>query len=247
MRFFVFVYGISQPGALYGVSIYVNIIKRPSTTAIFPSYTIGEEIANSILHGIGTLGAIAGLVLLNLKTRGLLGAERASNLDITAALLFAATMVGMFLASTLYHAVQHQGAKRVLRRLDHSLVFIFIAGTYTPLCLIGLRGAWGWSLFAVEWSFALLGVFLNILDCKSTKKIELAAYIIMGWAIIVGSVPLFRSVPIKCIILLIAGGVAYTIGTLWYRRKDVRFTHVVWHVFVLIGTICHWLSIWYLL
>ena len=225
----------------------MSTIKRPSTAANLPFYSIGEEIANSILHGIGTLGAIAGLVMLSLKTGGYLSAERASNPDILAAILFAATMIGMFLVSTLYHAVQHQGAKRVLRKFDHSLVFIFIAGTYTPLCLCGLRGAWGWSLFGVEWFFAFLGIFLNILDYKAIRKIELAAYIIMGWVIIVGSVPLVRSVPAESVILLIAGGAAYTIGTIWYRRKNVRFTHAVWHIFVLIGTVCHWFAIWYLI
>jgi hemolysin III len=225
----------------------VNTIKEPSTAARLPFYTIGEEIANSILHGIGTLGAIAGLVMLSLKARGLLGVERASNLDILAVIVFAVTMTGMFLISTLYHAVRHQGAKRVLRKLDHSLVFVFIAGTYTPLCLSGLRGAWGWSLFAVEWFFALLGIFLNIMDFKSIRKVELAAYIMMGWVIIIGCVPLVRSVPAESVILLIAGGVAYTTGTIWYRRKNVRFTHAVWHIFVLIGTVCHWFAIWYLI
>jgi hemolysin III len=185
--------------------------------------------------------------MLSLKTTGFLGTARASNLDILAAILFAATMIGMFLMSTLYHAVQQNGAKRVLRKLDHSLVCIFIAGTYTPLCLSGLRGAWGWSLFGVEWALALFGIFLNILDYKAFRKIELAAYIMMGWVIIVGCVPLVRSVPTESIILLMAGGVMYTIGTIWYRKKNVRFTHAVWHVFVLAGTACHWFSIWYLI
>jgi len=236
-----------QPGGLYGVSTYVSIIKRPSTAARLPLYTIGEEIANSILHGIGALGAVAGLVLLSLKTMGFLGAERARTLDILAVILFAVTMIVMFLTSTLYHAVQYDSAKRVLRKLDHSLVFVFIAGTYTPLCLSGLRGAWGWSLFAVEWALALLGIFLNVLGFKSLRKIELAAYIMMGWVIIVGCVPLVRSVPTESIILLIAGGVAYTLGTIWYRRKNIRFTHAVWHIFVLIGTVCHWFAIWYII
>ena len=193
------------------------------------------------------MGATAGLVMLSLKTLGFLSAERASNLDIFAAILFAATMIGMFLISTLYHAIQHNGAKSVLRKFDHSLVFIFIAGTYTPLCLSGLRGAWGWSLFGVEWFLAFIGIFLNILNFRALRKIELAAYIMMGWVIIVGCVPLVRSVPTESVILLIAGGVAYTIGTIWYRRKDVRFTHAVWHVFVIIGTVCHWFAIWYII
>ena len=230
--------------------MYMSAIKRSFPSAVLqnaiPLYTIGEEIANSVLHGIGTLLAIAGLVLLSLKTRGLLGVQRAGGLDIIAALVFTAAMIGMFLVSTMYHAIQHKGVKQILRRLDHSVIFIFIAATYTPFCLSGLRGGWGWSLFAAEWFLALLGITLNILDSKALKKIEVAAYIMMGWAIIIGFVPLIRSVPVKSIILLLAGGAAYTAGTIWYRKKNVRFTHVVWHVFVLAGTVCHWFSIWYL-
>ncbi|MDR1804115.1 MAG: hemolysin III family protein [Treponema sp.] len=225
----------------------MSINKRPSTTANLPLYSISEEIASSTLHGIGAMGAVAGLVMLSLKTLGFLGAERARNLDILAVILFAVTMIGMFLVSTLYHAVQHHGAKRVLRKLDHSLVFVFIAGTYTPLCLSGIRGAWGWSLFGVEWFLAVIGILLNILDYRAIRKIELAAYIMMGWVIIVGCVPLVRSVPLESVILLIAGGVMYTLGTIWYRRKNVRFTHAVWHIFVLAGTVCHWFSIWFLI
>jgi len=224
-----------------------SVLQRKVTTGSAIPYTIGEEIANSILHGLGTLLATAGLVLLTLKAMGLLGGQKLAKLEIVAALLFTATMVGMFLVSTLYHAVQHEGAKRLLRRLDHSVIFIFIAGTYSPFCLSGLKGGWGWSLFAIEWFLALLGIILNILNSKAFKKIEIAVYLLMGWAIIIGSVPLVRSVPVQSVVLLVAGGAAYTFGTLWYRRKNVKFTHVIWHVFVLIGTICHWFSIWYLI
>ena len=223
----------------------MNTIK-PSAAVVLPFYTIGEEIANSILHGVGTLAAVAGLVLLNLKTRGIFGGSRGGALDITAALIFTSAMIGMFLVSTLYHAIQHQEAKRILRKLDHSAIYLFIAGTYTPLCLIGLKGAWGWSLLAVEWSLAILGITLQILGNKALKKIEIAAYILMGWVIVIGFVPLVRSVPTITIILLLAGGVAYTMGTIWYRKKHIRGTHIVWHSFVLLGTACHWLSIWFL-
>jgi hemolysin III len=156
-------------------------------------------------------------------------------------------MIAMFLVSTLYHAIQHEGAKRIFRKIDHSTIFIFIAGTYTPFCLSGLKGAWGWSLFAVEWSLALLGIILNILNFKAIKKIEVAAYILMGWAIVAGCVPLVRAVPIKSIILLVAGGIIYTLGTFWYRKKNVSFSHGIWHTFVLMGTVCHWFAVWYLM
>ena len=221
----------------------MNRIKTPAAAGC-PLYTIGEEIANSILHGVGVLGAIAGLVLLNLKTRGYFSEPRGGSADITAVLLFTAAMIAMFLASTLYHAIQHQGAKRILQKLDHSMIYLFIAGTYTPFCLIALKGAWGWSIFAVEWTLAMLGITLYVLDHKFYKKIEMIVYILMGWVILAGLIPLSRSVPVISLILLFAGGAAYTMGTVWYRKKNIRGAHIVWHSFVLLGTICHWFSIW---
>jgi hemolysin III len=223
----------------------MNTVKS-APAAVLPLYTVGEEIANSIIHGVGALGAIAGLVLLNLKTRGLLGGPRGNSIDITAVILFTAAMIAMFSASTLYHAIQHQGAKNVFRILDHSMIYIFIAGTYTPFCLSALKGGWGWSLFAVEWSLAALGIVLYASGNKAIKKIEVAVYIMMGWAIVIGFVPLVRSVPMLSVILLVAGGVIYTMGTLWYRKKHIRGSHIVWHSFVLLGTVFHWFSIWFL-
>jgi len=225
----------------------MDTVKRTNIASALPFYTICEEIVNSILHGVGALAATAGLVLLIVKTLGFLGGKRAGSLDLIAVLLFTATMIAMFLISTLYHAIQHHEAKKILRRMDHSVIFIFIAGTYSPFCLSALKGAWGWTLFAVEWSLALTGIILNIMDCKILKKIEVAVYIVMGWAIIAGCVPLIRSVPAQSVILLICGGFAYTFGAFWYRMKKVRFTHVIWHIFVIIGTVCHWFSIWYII
>ena len=218
----------------------MNVAKTASV------YTIGEEIANSVLHGIGTLLATAGLVLLSLRAAGLLGGQGTGSLDIVAVLVFTISMIGMFLISTLYHAIQHQGAKRVLQRLDHSVIYVFIAATYTPFCISGLGGVWGWGLFAFQWSMVLLGITLNILEYRHLKKIMIAIYLMMGWSIVVGFVPLLRSVPIQSVILLFGGGAAYTLGTLWYRKKHLRLTHAVWHVFVLIGAVCHWFAVWFL-
>ncbi|MCL2244048.1 MAG: hemolysin III family protein [Treponema sp.] len=217
-----------------------------SIPAVIPLYSAGEEITNSILHGLGTLGATAGLVLLGFKTTGIFTGNREESIDIIAAFLFTITMIGMFLISTLYHSIQHQGAKRILRRMDHAMIFIFIAGTYTPFCLTGLQGAWGWSLFAFEWILAITGITLNIFGFKALKKIEIAAYVLMGWAIVAGFIPLMRSVPFHSIFLLIAGGIAYTMGIIWYRKKDVKYTHAVWHSFVIIGAVLHWFAVWYL-
>jgi hemolysin III len=235
-----------QLNAINSVKQYVKMITKNSTTAVLPFYTIGEEIANSVLHGIGAVAAIIGLVFLNLKNTGFLDGHKADNIDIVATVLFTATMIGMFLTSTLYHAIQNQSVKSLFRKLDHSVIFIFIAGTYTPICLSGLRGAWGWSLFAVEWALALTGIILNVLDSKTIKKIEITVYIMMGWAIIIGFVPLIHRVPIISIILLLAGGAAYTLGAVFYKKKSIKHTHVIWHTFVIIGAVCHWFSIWYL-
>jgi hemolysin III len=236
-----------QLNKMNSVSKYVKLITKNSTAAVLPLYTIGEEIANSVLHGIGALAAIAGLVFLNLKNSGVLDGHRAADRDIVSAVLFAVTMIGMFLISTLYHAIQLQSVKRIFRKLDHSVIFIFIAGTYTPICLSGLRGAWGWSLFAVEWALALTGIILNILNSKTLKKIEITVYIMMGWAIIIGLVPLIHRVPVISVILLLAGGAAYTLGAVFYKKKSIKHTHVIWHTFVIIGAVCHWFSIWYLI
>jgi len=223
----------------------MDTIKNPFYS--LPLYTTKEEIVNAILHGIGTMAAIAGLVLLSLKTGGIFSGVRAGNLEIAASIIFAATMTGMFLISTLYHAIQHRSIKGILRRLDHSIIFVFIAGTYTPICLIGIGGVWGWSLFAVQWSLALLGIIIKILCFKSLKKVQVAIYIIAGWVIIVGFVPLLRSIPLLSIILLFTGGIAYTLGTIWYRMKHIRFTHAIWHVFVMLGAVFHWFSVWFLI
>jgi hemolysin III len=235
-----------QLNTINSVLKHVKIITKKPISAVMPFYTIGDEIANSILHGIGALAAIAGLVLLNLKNSGVLGGHKAADMDIVSAILFAATMIGMFLISTLYHAIQLQSVKHIFRKLDHSVIFIFIAGTYTPICLSGLRGAWGWSLFAVEWALAFTGIILNVLNSKTLKKIEITVYIMMGWAIIIGFVPLIHRVPAISVIMLLAGGAAYTLGAAIYRKKSIKHTHVIWHTFVIIGAVCHWFSIWYL-
>jgi hemolysin III len=211
-----------------------------------PFQTQGEEIANAVLHGIGTLAAITGLVFLTLKANGVIGGQKGGPLIVSSYVLYTATMVLMFLASTLYHAMRHPGAKRVFRILDHSAIYLLIAGTYTPYCLTALRGDWGWSIFGVEWGLAILGIVLYSVNCRALKKIEVAVYILMGWTIIIGWLPLIRSVPRNSVALLIAGGICYTLGTFWYRKKTMRNAHVIWHIFVLAGALCHWWSVWHL-
>jgi hemolysin III len=212
--------------------------KRYPIPAPLPFQTPGEEIANSILHGIGVLLAAAGLVLLCVKGGGALA--------ITSYVIFTAAMIIMFLASTLYHAIQAEGAKRIFRIIDHSAIYVLIAGTYTPYSLLGFRGALGWVYFGIEWGLAAAGVSLYAANVKFIKKFELIVYILMGWACAFGIIRLIRSIPRISGVFLIAGGVAYTLGTIWYSRKNRRGSHVVWHAFVLAGAALHWWSIWFL-
>jgi hemolysin III len=211
-----------------------------------PFQTTGEEIANAILHGLGALVASAGLVLLVLRAGGNLGGAGGGARAVAAYVIFAAAMIIMFLASTLYHAVQHKETKRVLRILDHSAIYLLIAGTYTPFCLIGLRGAWGWAFLSLEWVLAAAGIVFYATNRAFIKKIEVAVYIAMGWAIVVGWFPLRRALSPVCLAFLAAGGAAYTLGTFWYRKRLQRGAHVTWHAFVLVGAVCHWCSIWFM-
>ena len=210
-------------------------------------YSPGEELASSLVHGAGFLLAISGLVLLTIRSRGFLGGQNAGAMGTTAAVLFTVTMMCMFLASTLYHAITHEKAKRIFRILDHSAIYLLIAGTYTPFCLMALRGPWGWTLFGLEWGMAIIGIVIHALGIKSLKKLEVAVYIIMGWAIVVSWFPLVASVSFRTLVFLVAGGLSYTLGVFWYRRKDINGTHAIWHFFVLAGAVCHWISVWLML
>ncbi|MDR2589211.1 MAG: hemolysin III family protein, partial [Spirochaetales bacterium] len=217
-------------------------MKTAQTTLL--GYSSAEEVANSVIHGVGALAAAAGLVLLTLRSRGFLGGRQADAAGTASCVLFAGTMLVMFLTSTFYHASRREEVKKVLRLLDHSAIYLLIAGTYTPFCLMALRGAWGWGLFAFEWGMALLGIILGSLQSAFLKKIEIAAYILMGWAMVAGWFPLSRSAPFASLVLLAVGGVLYTLGIFWYRKKNVRGTHAVWHLFVLAGAAFHWTAVW---
>jgi hemolysin III len=227
----------------------INLVKKPSPKAAvlaLPFRTLGEETANAVLHGLGALLTVAGFVLLLLRGMGRLGTAAAGAKTVAAYSIFTAAMFCMFLSSTLYHAIQRPGAKRIFRILDHSAIYLFIAGSYTPFCLVGLQGAWGWGIFGAEWALTAAGISLHATNNRLLKKFELAVYILMGWAIVIATVPLIRSVSRLSIILLAAGGMAYTLGAFFYRKHETRGAHVTWHAFVLAGAICHWLSVWWL-
>jgi len=211
-----------------------------------PFQTTGEEIANSIIHGLGILMAVGGLVILVLRSRGFIGGTASGSLAVVSYVIYSSMLILMFLFSTLYHAIQHDGAKRVFQVFDHSAIYLLIAGTYTPYCLLGLGGPLGWTYFGIEWGLAIIGIVLYTVKRSAMKKVEVLVYVLMGWAIVFGFNPLRNSIPRVSVYLLVAGGVLYTLGTFWYRLRHRRVSHVIWHVHVAGGAACHWLSLWFM-
>ena len=194
----------------------------------------GEELANSVSHGIGLLAAIAATPVL------LLSAVRHGDAArIAGAGVFAAAMVLLYLTSTLYHALPGNRAKRVFQVLDHAAIFLMIAGTYTPFTLGVLRGAWGWTLFGLVWGLALAGVVLTVAGGVRYPKLTTSLYLGMGWLILVAVKPLWLRMPPEGLFWLLAGGIAYTVGVVFYAAKRLRYGHFVWHLFVIAGTACH--------
>jgi hemolysin III len=201
-------------------------------------YCIGEEIANSITHGIGIVLSIAGLCVLT-AFASLFG----DAWHIVSCSIFGTTLVLLYTTSTLYHSVQFPSAKKILRILDHAAIFILIAGTYTPFTLVNLRGPWGWSLFVVVWGLAILGIIFRLAFQGKWFVVVLGLYICMGWAVIVAIKPLMESVDTGGCILLLIGGLAYTFGIIFYLWHRLPYHHAVWHIFVLAGSIFHFFAI----
>ncbi len=195
--------------------------------------SVGEEIANSVSHGVGFLAVLAVTPFL------VLGAIPHGAASIVGVSIFAATMAVLYLASTLYHAWPKSRAKRVLRVIDHGAIFLLIAGTYTPFTLGILRGAWGWVLFGTVWGLALAGVTFKVVAGLRYPITSTAIYLAMGWLVVVAIQPLWERMPPAGLMWLVAGGVAYTGGVAFYTMKRVPYAHFLWHLCVLTGTTCH--------
>jgi len=211
-----------------------------NTQPIIPQYSKGEEIANSITHGLGVLLAITGLVLLIL-----VAVAHGTARHIVSSSLYGSTLVLLYLASTLYHTVQHPRTKRILRVFDHSAILLLIAGTYTPFTLISLQGPWGWSLFGTIWGLALLGIILEVTRLRRLRVLLITLYLVMGWAVIVAIKPMFTHVPPAGLWLLLSGGLCYTGGVFFYLWKRLPYHHAIWHLFVLAGSTLHYCAIYY--
>jgi hemolysin III len=204
--------------------------------------TIGEEVANTLSHGLGLAGALAAAPIL-MRTMAQVG----TTADIVGAAVFSTTMVLLYLASSVYHAVPWQRVKALCRRIDHSAIFLMIAGTYTPFTLGVLKGPWGWTLLGVVWLLALSGVVLKAMNRLSRQWVSTALYVAMGWLIVVAAGPLVERVPLEGLSLLGGGGLAYTAGVGFFATDaKLRYGHFVWHIFVVSGTACHFLAVlWY--
>lgn len=206
------------------------MIERPQS--------LGEEIANSVSHGAALLAAIVAVPILIAATRNL-GVS-----SVIGATVFALTMVLLYLTSTLYHALPTGRAKRVFLKLDHCAIYVFIAGSYTPFALGALGGPWGWTLFGLVWSLAVFGITMKACDRLSHPWLSTGLYLAMGWLVLIAAVPLVEHVAMPGIALLVAGGLAYTAGVVFFVLDSrLRYAHAVWHGFVVAGSGCHFFAV----
>lgn len=200
-----------------------------------------EEMANSISHGLGLLASLAAapiLVVAAMKAGG--------PAAIFGAAVFAAAMVSLYLASTLYHALPETRGKGFFRILDHAAIFLLIAGSYTPFTLGVLRGPWGWTLLGLIWTLAIIGLILKAVPATRYSRVSIVLYVVMGWLAVIAARPILLQVPLPGILWIVAGGLAYTSGLIFFGMHRLRFHHFIWHLFVLMGTACHFCAVlWY--
>ncbi|MBB5208859.1 PAQR family membrane homeostasis protein TrhA [Chiayiivirga flava] len=203
-----------------------------------PESSLREEIANALTHGLGAVvGLGAGAVLITLT------ALWGDGWQLASAIVFSVALVLLYVASTLYHAITHPGAKARLKVFDHCAIYLLIAGTYTPFTLIGLRPTYGWLLFAAIWALALAGIVFKLFFTGRFKGLSTAFYIAMGWLVILAIGPLMDALDTWTLAWLFGGGVAYTAGTTFYMSRRIPYAHTIWHAFVLTGSICHFLAV----
>lgn len=199
---------------------------------------IRDEIANALTHGVGAAAALAGgAVLITLA------AIHGDGWQLAGAIVFGVTLLLLYTASTLYHAIQHPIAKGRLKVFDHCAIYLLIAGTYTPFTLVGLRGPWGWSMFAAIWTLALAGVVFKLFHTGRFPRLSTAIYVAMGWLVMVAIKPMLASIDAWTLGWLLAGGVFYTLGTYFYHRESIPYSHAIWHLFVIAGSVCHFVAV----
>jgi len=202
------------------------------------NFSILEEIWHAITHGIGFFLSIAGLVILVVYS-----SLHSCALSITSSAIYGSSLVIMYGSSTLYHSITNYRAKKILQIFDHASIYILIAGSYTPISLLILRGAWGWSIFGINWGIAVIGVALKFLYPRKFEKLSLYLYVIMGWMIVIALEPLVHNMPSGGLWLLVIGGLFYSFGIIFYLKDAKPYFHTIWHFFVLAGSIFHYFAI----
>lgn len=207
-------------------------------TQVRKPYSLGEEIFNSVSHGIGGLLSIAGTAVLIVFC-----AVYSDAWAVVSASIYGASLIILYTMSTLYHAITNNKAKKFFRIMDHDTIFFLIAGTYTPFTLVTLRGPIGWVLFGIVWGAAIIGIVLNSIDLERFRKPSVICYILMGWAIIFAIKPMINALPSVSLIFLLTGGIFYTVGIIFYALKKVKWFHSVWHLFTISGSVFHFFSI----
>lgn len=201
-------------------------------------YNFKEELVNSITHGVGIALSIAALVLLIIFS-----SMYGSAMHVVSCTIFGVTLILLYTASTLYHSFRKPKIKNIFKIFDHSCIYLLIAGTYTPFLLVTLRGILGWTMFGVVWFMAAVGVVFKVFFVHRFKAVSVITYIFMGWIIIFAIKPLINTLPAAGFGLLVAGGLAYTVGVIFYAWKRLPFSHGIWHLFVLGGSICHFFAV----
>lgn len=203
--------------------------------------TLGEEIANSVSHGFGLVLAIVATPILIIAAL-----RQGTPWNLIGVSVFATSMILLYLASTLYHAVTHHGAKQVFRVLDHGAIFLLIAGTYTPFTLGVMRGPWGWTIFGLVWSLAIFGLTTKAVFGTNRRWLTVPLYLVMGWLVVIAAPEVLNRVPVSGLLWLLAGGIAYTAGVGFFALHRLRYSHFAWHLFVIAGTVCHFFAVlWY--
>lgn len=211
-----------------------------STKNPYSNQTRLEEIFNSITHGTGVLLSIAGLVLLVT-----FASMQGDAWKIVSFSIYGFSLILLYMISTMYHLIRSNRLKKVFQILDHSSIYLLIAGTYTPLLLVGLKGTLGWTLFGIIWGLAVTGIILKFYFINRSELLTSVVYILMGWIIIFALKPLIISISFSGFIWLLAGGISYTAGVLFFLWDSLQFQHPIWHLFVMGGSICHFFSIYY--
>jgi hemolysin III len=240
-----FDYPLSTQREESAIQVFSSILERRIHMSIdktkdHPRYTPREEIANSLIHGFALVMSIIGLVLLLVVSSKLDDKIRVVSFSI-----YGASLIALYLSSTLYHSLKNKDLKKTFRMIDHTLIYILIAGSYTPILLISLRGPLGWTLMVLIWSIAALGIFYQVFFTTSKGKIGLISYIVMGWLCVVALPKMITNIPLGGLYLLFAGGLFYTVGTIFYRWHSMPYHHAVWHIFVLAGSASHYFMIFF--